>query len=209
MSNAANFPILSLILFTPLAGAVLLLFVSKRQENLIRWIANIVAFLGFVVSVPLWFWYDPAGAQYQFIERVPVDPVHRGGVLPGRRRLQRAADPADHADGHDRGPVVLDGDQGAREGVRHLPPRAPGRHDRRVRLARLPAVLPVLGGHAGADVLPDRHLGQRPAAVLGDQVLPLHPGRQRGDAAGHPRAVLPLPRRRRGSTASTSRSTRR
>jgi len=74
VSNAANFPILSTILFTPLAGAVLLLFVSKRQENLIRWIANVVAFLGFLVSVPLWFWYDPAGAQYQFIERVPWIP---------------------------------------------------------------------------------------------------------------------------------------
>ncbi len=74
MSNAANFPILSLILFTPLAGAVLLLFVSRRQENLIRWIANIVALLGFVVSVPLWFWYNPSGAQYQFVERVPWIP---------------------------------------------------------------------------------------------------------------------------------------
>ena len=46
MSNAANFPILSLILFTPLAGAVALLFVSKKQEDLIRWIANLVAFAG-------------------------------------------------------------------------------------------------------------------------------------------------------------------
>nr|HPK72076.1 hypothetical protein [Vicinamibacterales bacterium] len=74
MSNAANFPILSTILFTPIAGAVLLLFVNKRQENLIRWIANLVALLGFLVSVPIWFWYDPAGPQYQFIERVPWIP---------------------------------------------------------------------------------------------------------------------------------------
>jgi len=74
VSNAANFPILSTILFTPIAGAVLLLFVNKRQENLIRWIANLVALLGFLVSVPIWFWYDPAGPQYQFIERVPWIP---------------------------------------------------------------------------------------------------------------------------------------
>jgi NADH-quinone oxidoreductase subunit M len=74
VSNAANFPILSLILFTPLAGAAGLLFVSKKQENLIRWIANLVALLGFVVSVPLWFWYDTAGAQYQFVERIPWIP---------------------------------------------------------------------------------------------------------------------------------------
>ena len=34
-------------------------------------------------------------------------------------------------------------------------------------------VLHLLGDHAGADVLPDRHLGARTAAVFGDQVLPL------------------------------------
>ena len=36
---------LSLILFTPLAGALLLLFVNKQNENAIRWIANVVAFV--------------------------------------------------------------------------------------------------------------------------------------------------------------------
>ena len=33
--------ILSLILFTPLAGALVLLFVSKENENAIKWIAKI------------------------------------------------------------------------------------------------------------------------------------------------------------------------
>jgi NADH-quinone oxidoreductase subunit M len=70
----ANSHLLSIILFTPLVGAALLLFVSQRQTTLIRWIANIVAFLGFVVSLPLWFAYDPAGAQFQFVERMPWIP---------------------------------------------------------------------------------------------------------------------------------------
>jgi NADH-quinone oxidoreductase subunit M len=74
VSNAANFPILSLVLFTPAVGAVLLLFVSRRQENLIRWIANIFAFAGFLVSVPLWSYYDPSNAQYQLVERIPWIP---------------------------------------------------------------------------------------------------------------------------------------
>ena len=65
---------LSLILFTPLAGALLLLLVNKRNENAIRWIANIVAFIGFVISVPLWFWYNPANADFQFVERAPWIP---------------------------------------------------------------------------------------------------------------------------------------
>src|ERR671919_423593 len=66
--------ILSLILFTPLAGAILLLFVSKRSENAIKWIANLFAAAGFLVSIPLWFWYNPQNAEFQFVERAPWIP---------------------------------------------------------------------------------------------------------------------------------------
>ena len=55
---------LSIILFTPLAGALLLLLVNKQNENAIRWIANIVALIGFVISVPLWFWFNPQSAGF-------------------------------------------------------------------------------------------------------------------------------------------------
>jgi NADH-quinone oxidoreductase subunit M len=65
---------LSIILFTPLAGALLLLLVSKDNEDAIRWIANVVAFLGFVISVPLWFWYQPQGPDFQFVERAAWIP---------------------------------------------------------------------------------------------------------------------------------------
>jgi NADH-quinone oxidoreductase subunit M len=65
---------LSIVLFVPLAGALLLLLVPKQNENAIRWIANLVAFIGFVVSVPLWFWYRPDGATFQFVERAPWIP---------------------------------------------------------------------------------------------------------------------------------------
>ena len=67
MSNTADFPLLSLIMFTPLVGAVLLLFVSK--PNTIRWIANGFAMLGFLVSLPLWFWLDTTSPDWQFVER--------------------------------------------------------------------------------------------------------------------------------------------
>ena len=62
----------------------------------------------------------------------------------------------------------------------------------RLRLARSGAVLRLLGGRPGADVLPDRHLGpgERPAAVLGHQVLPLHAGRLGVHAAGDHRHLL-------------------
>ena len=74
MSNAAGFPLLSLILFTPLAGAIVLLFVNKRSEDLIRWIANITVWAGFAVSLPLWFWYDGRSPEWQFVEQLPWIP---------------------------------------------------------------------------------------------------------------------------------------
>src|SRR5213594_3583097 len=66
--------LLSIILFTPLAGALILLLVDKRNENAIRWLANVTAFIGFAVSVPLWFWYQPSNAAFQFVERAPWIP---------------------------------------------------------------------------------------------------------------------------------------
>jgi NADH-quinone oxidoreductase subunit M len=66
--------LLSIILFTPLVGAILLLFVPRRAEHAIRWIANIVATLGFAVSVPLWFWFQPLGPAWQFSERADWIP---------------------------------------------------------------------------------------------------------------------------------------
>src|SRR3954470_7191170 len=65
---------LSLILFTPLVGALVLLLVPKQNENAIRWIANLTALVGFVISVPLWFWFNPQGPDFQFIERAPWIP---------------------------------------------------------------------------------------------------------------------------------------
>src|ERR1700741_3980263 len=65
---------LSLLLFLPLVGALILLFVPKQNEDAIRWIANIVALVGFVISIPLWFWVNPQSADFQLVERAPWIP---------------------------------------------------------------------------------------------------------------------------------------
>ncbi|MGE4053210.1 MAG: NADH-quinone oxidoreductase subunit M [Vicinamibacterales bacterium] len=65
---------LSLILFTPLVGSLLILFVNKQNEHTIRLIANVVALLGFLISVPLWFWYNPQNPDFQFVERMQWIP---------------------------------------------------------------------------------------------------------------------------------------
>src|SRR5690348_8388749 len=62
--------ILSIILFTPLVGALVLLFVPKENKNAIRWIANLFALAGLIVSIPLipWFWAVKDQPGFKFIE---------------------------------------------------------------------------------------------------------------------------------------------
>ena len=62
--------ILSIILFTPLVGAIVLLFVSKENKDAVRWIANVFALAGFLVSLPLvpWFWEKRLEPGFKFIE---------------------------------------------------------------------------------------------------------------------------------------------
>jgi NADH-quinone oxidoreductase subunit M len=67
--NVFSAHLLSVILFTPLVGALVLLALPKHREDAIRWTANVFAGLGFLVSVPLWFWFDPASPTWQFVER--------------------------------------------------------------------------------------------------------------------------------------------
>src|SRR6478672_11814401 len=65
---------LSLILFLPLVGALIVLLIPKQNEDAIRWVANITALAGFLVSVPLWFWFNPQSGDFQFIERAEWIP---------------------------------------------------------------------------------------------------------------------------------------
>src|SRR5437899_2755641 len=62
--------ILSIILFTPLVGAFLLLFVPKDNKDGIRWIANIFALAGFLVSIPLvaWYYQQRCETGFKFME---------------------------------------------------------------------------------------------------------------------------------------------
>ncbi len=62
--------ILSIILFTPLVGALLLLFVPKENKDAIRWIANIFALGGLLISlllVPM-FWAQRFEPGFKFME---------------------------------------------------------------------------------------------------------------------------------------------
>src|SRR5689334_2044957 len=78
--------ILSIILFTPLVGAILLLFVPKENKDAIRWIANIFALAGFLISLPLVpeFWALRFEPGFKFLEGGPnnwIPSIGAGYVL--------------------------------------------------------------------------------------------------------------------------------
>ena len=70
MMQFYNAHILSVVLFTPLVGAILLLLVPRDSENLHRVLGNVFGMLGFVISLPLvWkFSLEAAAPRFQFAE---------------------------------------------------------------------------------------------------------------------------------------------
>src|ERR1700747_1183773 len=61
--------ILNTILFTPLVGAILLLFIPRERPALHRWLGNIFACLGLLVSLPLIWRFNTAidAPRFQFL----------------------------------------------------------------------------------------------------------------------------------------------
>ena len=67
--NAADIPVLSIMLAIPVVAAAICLFV---RAELARIIALSATLLNLVLGVMLWLYYDPAGAQWQFTESFNV-----------------------------------------------------------------------------------------------------------------------------------------
>lgn len=63
--NAADFPILSLMLAIPMVAAAICLFVAADRARLIALVATLANLL---LGIALWLSYDAAGAQWQFTE---------------------------------------------------------------------------------------------------------------------------------------------
>ena len=67
-----RFPILTSLVALPIAGAILLLFVRGDEEQsapFVRKIALIVSLLVFAETLLLWSRFNPASADFQFVER--------------------------------------------------------------------------------------------------------------------------------------------
>ena len=79
--------ILSIVLFTPLVGAVILALIPKENKDAIRWVANLFAMAGCAVSLPLvpWFWALKDRVGFQFGEGTPNNwiPTIGAGYVVG------------------------------------------------------------------------------------------------------------------------------
>ncbi len=72
--SESHFPILTLITFFPLLGAVIVLFLDQEKKETIRWVTLIVAFLEFIFSLPLFWGFRLDLAGMQFVEKAPWIP---------------------------------------------------------------------------------------------------------------------------------------
>ena len=65
--------ILSTVVLTPLVGFLILLLIPSEKTKLIKLFSNGVMLVGFLVSLPLVFQFDP-GKDFQFVEDLPWIP---------------------------------------------------------------------------------------------------------------------------------------
>src|SRR5579884_2779938 len=66
--------LLSWVVFTPLAGMLLLLLIPGRNKNAIRLWANLVGLVGFLISIPLVTGFDKSQTGFQFMEHADWIP---------------------------------------------------------------------------------------------------------------------------------------
>lgn len=70
-----DFPLLSIIIFTPIASGVLILTLPKERPTLVRVVALTGATLALLLSVFAYLTYDQGQAGYQFVEKAPWIPA--------------------------------------------------------------------------------------------------------------------------------------
>ena len=66
--------LLSIVLFTPLVGALIVVLLPASRPHWIRLWANIAALCGFLVSLPLVFRFDKTAESFQFVEKASWIP---------------------------------------------------------------------------------------------------------------------------------------
>ena len=70
-----NFPVLSVITFTPLVAALVILLLPPQRKNEARAVALASAIFALILSAWVYFTYDQIAAGYQFIEKYDWLPM--------------------------------------------------------------------------------------------------------------------------------------
>jgi NADH-quinone oxidoreductase subunit M len=71
----SQIPILSIVTYIPLAGALAIVFLLPREKaGAIKTVATLVAVVDFVVSLPLWWAFDRGADGFQFVEKASWIP---------------------------------------------------------------------------------------------------------------------------------------
>ena len=84
--NAAGFPLLSLVTFLPLAGALIIMSVRGEEEVVARnarWTALWTSLIVFLLSLILWARFDTSSAAFQFEEKLAWLPEFGVGYHMG------------------------------------------------------------------------------------------------------------------------------
>jgi NADH-quinone oxidoreductase subunit M len=71
MNVFADLPLLSLVIWTPIVGGLIVLLSGDKEPSGARKIALIFAILGFILSIPLYTLFDSSSHAMQFVERQP------------------------------------------------------------------------------------------------------------------------------------------
>lgn len=66
--------ILTILIFTPVAGAILIGFMNKNNEQAIKVLTLAISLLVFLLSVPLYFLFDAANPEMQFTQHLDWIP---------------------------------------------------------------------------------------------------------------------------------------
>ncbi len=73
---SADLPILSIVIWLPIIGGLLVLGSGDKAPNVSRWLALFVAVATFVLSILLWTGFDSSTASMQFVEKAAWIPAY-------------------------------------------------------------------------------------------------------------------------------------
>src|SRR5690606_21012798 len=64
-----DFPILSLMIFIPMIGMLVVMLLPKEKHDLIKWTSTLISVIPLILSLILVFKYDGSTADMQFVEK--------------------------------------------------------------------------------------------------------------------------------------------